>query len=68
MIEMTTELNRTWDAVWEAKRNRYVTAHGWVSNDGDHWIDSRGEPCESDAFRTATIRLVGGPRDGDVML
>ena len=39
----------------------------WFSDDGDNWVDGAGLCADGDIFLAATIRLVGGPRDGETV-
>ena len=53
-------------AVWED--GMYcVVRKGWLSDDGDWWTTLSGEPLRGEEFERATIRLVGGPRDGQIV-
>ncbi len=57
----------THEVVAEWRGYRYV-APQWVSEDGDEWFDSdEGDHAHGKDFDTARIRLVGGPRDGEVV-
>ena len=45
-----------------------ICGQRWISRDGVEWIDSRtSEPVDSDEFHDASITLIGGPRDGEVI-
>ncbi len=40
----------------------------WISLDGTEWIDSRtGDLLDTDEFHDASITLIGGPLDGEVI-
>ena len=59
------------NARWSVQRNCYVVParaignrRAWYSADGDIWTDHRNELITGARFDAATIRLVGGPRDG----
>ena len=56
-------------ATWNAARGVYVVAETkWCSYNGDEWRDQNdGELLDDDTFRAATIRLVGGLRDGETV-
>ena len=53
-------------AEWDGKRY-VVNNYGWYSDDGNNWIDSSGRPVEESEFKLATIILVGGPRNDQVV-
>ena len=57
--DKTTIIDAAWDATNECYR-----AGDWTSLDGDSWLDENGYAADTDDFQSATIRLVGGPRDG----
>ena len=45
-----------------------IKGRPWISRDGYEWIDARNTdavPCEE--FDNATITLIGGPRNGEVI-
>lgn len=53
-------------AIWDAGAKLYaVMPEGWYSPDGDEWLRFNGDEPGPE-FATATIRLVGGPRDGQL--
>ena len=53
------------DAVWDTNQSMYIcSALACWSEDGDNWYDDFGGQPDSEEFHRATIRLVGGPRDG----
>lgn len=37
----------------------------WYSDDGDEWVGRDGEPIDHEYFHSASIKLIGGPRDGE---
>ena len=40
----------------------------WISQDGIDWIDAhKGGLVDTEEFHSASITLIGGPRDGEVM-
>lgn len=41
-----------------------VVGRPWRSADGDEWTDANGQTVRSEAFDSATITLLGGPRNG----
>ena len=45
-----------------------VTGRPWISRDGYEWIDARNtDAVDCEEFDNATITLIGGPRDGEVI-
>lgn len=54
-------------AQWNESTEAYETPQGWVSLDGDNWLDEHGIECHGEIFDTATIAFNGGPRDGEVV-
>ena len=45
-----------------------IIGRPWISRDGIEWIDARtSEPVDTEEFHNASIRMLGGPRDGEVM-
>ena len=59
------EHRNTHTAAWNGER--YATESGWISGDGDTWTTEGGGPVVCAEFVAATIRLVGGPRDGETV-
>jgi hypothetical protein len=39
----------------------------WTSTDGDEWIDGSGRPVNTIEFRSSSICLIGGARDGEIV-
>jgi len=56
-------------ARWTAIGNRYqIIGQSWISQDGIEWIDARtSEPVDTEEFHNASITMVGGPCDGEVI-
>ena len=50
-------------------KGRYeIMGRPWISRDGIEWIDKRTcEPMQTEEFHNASITLIGGPRDGEVI-
>ena len=45
-----------------------IMGRPWISRDGIEWIDKRTcEPMQTEEFHNASITLIGGPRDGEVI-
>ena len=45
-----------------------IIGRPWISRDGVEWIDARtSEPVDTEEFHNASITMVGGPFDGEVM-
>ena len=45
-----------------------IMGRPWISRDGYEWIDNRtGEPVDTEEFHNASITLIGGPSDGEVI-
>ena len=45
-----------------------VTGRPWISRDGIEWIDARNtDAVDCEEFDNATITLIGGPRNGEVI-
>ena len=45
-----------------------ICGRPWISRDGIEWIDNRtGEPVDTEEFHSASITLIGGPSDGEVI-
>ena len=45
-----------------------ITGRTWISRDGIEWIDARtSEPVDTEEFHNASITMMGGPRDGEVI-
>ena len=45
-----------------------VTGRPWISRDGLEWIDaSTSEPVDGEEFDNASITLMGGPLNGEVI-
>ena len=61
---MANNLVAAWDESRAAYRQEDLSI--W-SMDGDEWRDNHGSLFDSEEFKTATILLVGGPRDGDTV-
>ena len=64
-----TQTRNHYDARWTEIGNRYeVTGRPWISRDGYEWIDARtSEPVDTEEFHNASITLIGGPFNGEVM-
>ena len=56
-------------ARWKAIGNRYqIIGQSWISQDGIEWIDARNtDAVDCEEFDNATITLIGGPRNGEVI-
>lgn len=62
--------NIFYNAVWIDIDQKYmvkIKTKYFYSDDGTEWVDSKGKFAMTDAFRNASIRLVGGPQDGAVI-
>ena len=45
-----------------------IMGRPWISRDGIEWIDNRtSEPMQTEEFHNASITLIGGPRNGEVI-
>ena len=45
-----------------------ITGRTLISRDGIEWIDARtSEPVDTEDFHSASITLMGGPRNGEVI-
>ena len=45
-----------------------IKGRPWISRDGYEWIDAHtSEPVDTEEFHNASITLIGGPYDGEVM-
>ena len=45
-----------------------IKGQPWISRDGVEWIDARtSEPVDTEEFHNASIRMLGGPFNGEVM-
>ena len=45
-----------------------IMGRPWISRDGIEWIDKRTcEPMQTEEFHNASITLIGGPRNGEVI-
>ena len=45
-----------------------ITGRTWISRDGLEWIDaSTSEPVDGEEFDNASITLMGGPLNGEVI-
>lgn len=45
-----------------------IMGRTWISRDGVEWIDARtSELVDTEEFHNASIRLFGGPSDGEVI-
>ena len=45
-----------------------IKDRSWISQDGIDWIDAhKGGLVDTDEFHNASITLMGGPRDGEVI-
>ena len=45
-----------------------IMGRPWISRDGIEWIDARtSEPVDTEEFHDASITLIGGPRNGEVI-
>lgn len=45
-----------------------ICGRPWISRDGIEWIDARtSEPVDTEEFHSASITLIGGPSDGEVI-
>jgi hypothetical protein len=45
-----------------------VTGRPWISRDGIEWIDARtSEPVDTEEFHNASITMMGGPCNGEVV-
>jgi hypothetical protein len=45
-----------------------IMGRPWISRDGTEWIEARtGEPVDTEEFHNASIKFIGGPRNGEVM-
>ena len=45
-----------------------IKGRPWISRDGVEWIDARtSEPVDTEEFHNASIRMLGGPFNGEVM-
>ena len=45
-----------------------IKGQPWISRDGYEWIDARNtDAVDCEEFDNATITLIGGPRDGEVI-
>ena len=45
-----------------------IIGRPWISRDGYEWIDARNtDAVDCEEFDNATITLIGGPRDGEVI-
>jgi hypothetical protein len=73
---MATEPNvdrRAIEARWDPYEGVYdaVSPSGdldWYSCDGRVWLDTRTSAlCEGPAFKATSIRLIGGPRNGQTV-
>jgi len=64
-----TQTRNHYEARWTEIGNRYqIIGQPWISRDGIEWIDSRtSEPVDTEEFHSASITLMGGPRDGEVL-
>ena len=52
---------------WIGRRYE-IMGRPWISRDGYEWIDNRtGEPVDTEEFHNASITLIGGPSDGEVV-
>jgi len=56
-------------AIWNSDTSLYCVAdrEWYAAEDGNEWTDGAGVLVDSPEFHRATIRLFGGPRDGDVV-
>ena len=56
------------EALWNADEKHYETRNGWLSEDGNNWVDSAiGGPVMVDEFAVVSIRRVNGPRHGEIV-
>ena len=64
-----TQTRNHYEARWTKIGNRYqIIDQPWISRDGIEWIDNRtGEPVDCEEFHNASITLIGGPSDGEVI-
>ena len=67
-----TQTQKHYEARWIGggiDNGRYeVTGRPWISRDGYEWIDARtSEPVDTEEFHSASITLIGGPSDGEVI-
>ena len=45
-----------------------ITGRTWISRDGIEWIDARtNEPVDTEEFHNASITMMGGPCNGEVV-
>ena len=45
-----------------------ITGRPWISRDGIEWIDARtSEPVDTEEFHNASITMMGGPCNGEVV-
>ena len=56
-------------ARWTEIGNRYqIIGQPWISQDGIEWIDAHtSEPVDTEEFHNASITMVGGPCNGEVI-
>ena len=72
MIRMMINDCRKFLAHWVGhgvSNGRYeVTGRPWISRDGIEWIDSHtSEPVDTEEFHNASITMMGGPCNGEVV-
>ena len=72
MIRMMINDCRKFLAHWVGhgvSNGRYeVTGRPWISRDGIEWIDSHtSEPVDTEEFHNASITMMGGPCNGEVI-
>ena len=45
-----------------------IMGRPWISRDGIEWIDARtSEPVDTEEFHNASITMMGGPRNGEMI-
>ena len=57
-----------WVGVGVANGRYEIKGRPWISRDGYEWIDARNtDAVDCEEFDNATITLIGGPRNGEVI-
>ena len=64
-----TQTRNHYEARWTEIGNRYqIIDQPWISQDGIEWIDAHtSEPVDTEEFHNASITMVGGPFNGEVI-
>ena len=64
----TIKTNEEVRAVWDADQKYYETQNGWISENGNDWVDAALDGAvQSVEFSRVSIRLIDGPRHGEIV-